>query len=171
MLRRMTGESDTAPLKVLASVVQPTEGYVRGSLKEYRTFTPLNQLVDAVSPESEAARQFNELAKVIVAGSASPQQWQQAREWLTLWRDNDAKLQPSLQQSEITSELIPLSRSLSQVAAIGLQALDDLQAHRHPADATLQANLQTLKAAEKPQAVLLNMTVPSVELFVNASAK
>ena len=171
MLRRMTGGADTAPLKVLASVVQPPEGYVRGSLKEYRTFTPLNRLVDAVPPESNTARQFNELAKLIVAGSASPQQWQQAREWLTLWRDNDAKLQPSLQQSEITAELVPLSHTLSQVASIGLQALNDLQAHRHPDDVTIQANLQTLKAAEKPVAVLLNMTVPSVELLVNASAK
>jgi len=171
MLQRMTSDPDLEPLKVLASVVQPTQGYVRGSLREYRTFTPLNRLVDAVPPESETARQFNELAKLIVAGSASPQQWQQARDLLALWRDNDAKLQPSLQQSEITAELIPLSHTMSQVASIGLQALDNLQAHHRPADSTIQANSLALKAAEKPQAVLLNMTVPSVELLVNASSR
>jgi hexosaminidase len=169
MLQRMTGDADPQSLKVLASVVQPPEGYARESLREYRTFTPLNHLVDAVSPESEAARQFNELAKLIVAGKASPEQWQQAREWLTLWRDNDTKLQPSLQKSEITAELAPLSHSLSQVASIGLQALDDLQAHRQPAAETLQANLQTLKDAEKPIAVLRDMIVPPVESLVQAS--
>ena len=169
MLQRMAGDGDTHSLRVLASAVQPPEEYARGALKEYRTFTPLNHLVDAVLPESETARKFNELAKRIAAGKAGPQQLQQAREWLTLWRDNDAKLQPSLQKSEITAELGPLSSSISEVAAIGLQALDDLQARHRPDAATLQANLQTLKAAEKPQAVLRNMIVPSVELLVQAS--
>ena len=121
-------------------------------------------------PESDTAREFSELAKLIVAGKATQQQWQQAREWLTLWRDNDAKLQPSLQKSEITAELIPLSHSLSQVASIGLQALDDLQARKRPAEPTLQSSLQMLKAAEKPEAALRNMIVPSVELLVNATA-
>lgn len=171
MLQRMTGDPDPQYLKVLASVVQPPVGYARGSLKEYRTFTPLNQLVDAVPPESEAARQFSELAKLIVAGKASPQQWQEAREDLILWRDNDARLQPSLQKSEITAELIPLSLSLSQVAAIGLQALDDLQAHQRPAASILQSNQQILKAAEKPEAVLRNMIVQPVEQLVNATTQ
>jgi hexosaminidase len=170
MLQRMTGGTDTHSLRVLASVVQPPEGYARGSLREYRTFTPLNRLVDAVPPESDTAREFSELAKLIVAGKATQQQWQQAREWLTLWRDNDAKLQPSLQKSEITAELIPLSHSLSQVASIGLQALDDLQARRRPAEQTFQSNLLTLKAAEKPEAALRNMIVPSLELLVNGTA-
>ena len=166
----MTGDPDPQYLKVLASVVQPPVGYARGALKEYRTFTPLNQLVDAVPPESETARQFSELADLIVTGKASPQQWQEAREDLTLWRDNDARLQPSLQKSEITAELIPLSHSLSQVAAIGLQALDDLQARQRPAASTLQSNQQILKAAEKPEAVLRNMIVQPVEQLVNATA-
>ena len=47
---------------------------------------------------ANTARQFSELVKLIVAGKASPEQWQQARAWLVLWRDNDAKLQPSLPQ-------------------------------------------------------------------------
>jgi hexosaminidase len=170
MLRRMSGEDDPEPLKVLATVVQPPEGYTRGGLKEYHTFTPLNRLVDAVPPESETARKFNDLAKLIAAGKASPEQWQEARNWLALWRDNDARLQPSLEKSEITAELAPLSRSLSQVAAMGLQALDDLQNHR-VADATaLQKNLQLLEAAKKPQAVLLDMVSPSVQLLVQATA-
>ena len=170
MLRRMSGEDDPEPLKVLAAVVQPPEGYTRGGLKEYHTFTTLNRLVDAVPPESETARKFNDLAKLIAAGKASPEQWQEARNWLALWRDNDARLQPSLEKSEITAELAPLSRSLSQVAAMGLQTLDDLQNHRM-ADATaLQKNLQLLEAAKKPQAVLLDMVSPSVQLLVQATA-
>jgi len=169
MLRRMTGKSEPKSLEVLATAVQPPEGYARGALKAYDNRTPLNRLVDAVLPESDSARIFGELAKNIVAGKASAQQWAQAREWLTLWRDNDAKLQPRLNDSEITAELVPVSLKLSQVAAIGLQALDDLQNHHAVNEATLQDQMRVLKDAEKPEAVLLDMVVPSVRLLVQAT--
>ena len=171
MLQRMSGQDDPHSLKVLAAVVQPPEGYEREELREYRTYSPLNRLVDAVPPESDTARKFSDLAKLIVAGKASSQQWQEARDWLVLWRDNDAKLQPSLNGSDLTAELIPASHTLSQVAAIGLQALDDLQHHQVPAGATLQQSMQTLKTAERPEAVLRDMVVSPVELLVQASGK
>ena len=168
MLQRMSGESDPKYLAVLASVVQPPEEYQREELKQYTTSTALNRLVDAVQPESETARQFSELVKRIVAAKASPDDWQQARQWLELWRNNDARLQPSLQRSEITAELIPLSHDLSQVASIGLRALDDLQNHRATNPDLVASNMQLLKTAEKPVAVLRNMIVPPVELLVQA---
>jgi hexosaminidase len=169
MLQRMSGESDPRNLQVLADVVQPPEGYQRESLKQYDTSSPLNRLVDAVPPESEQARQFNELVKLIVAGKATPEQWQQARTWLVRWRDNDVQLQPSLPQSEITAELVPLSHDLSEVATIGLHALDDLQSHGAANPGLVASNMQLLKAAEKPEAVLRNMIVPPVEILLQAT--
>jgi hexosaminidase len=138
-------------------------------LRNYQSFTPLNRLADAVPAESETARKFSDLAKLIAAGKASPQQWQEARDWLALWRDNDAKLQPLLARSELTAELIPVSQTLSQVAAIGLQALEDLRNHRAADAGTREKNLQLLKAASKPQAVVLDMIAPSVGLLVKAA--
>ncbi len=121
MLERMSGGDVPRPLEVLAAVVQPPVGYSRGEMREYHTFTPLNRLADAVPPESETARRFSALVNLIVKGKASPGQWQEAREWLVLWRDNDAKLQPLLGGSDLTAELVPVSQGLSQVAAVGLQ--------------------------------------------------
>ena len=169
MLQRMSGEADPGPLKVLASVVQPPKGYAREELKHYDSSTPLNRLVDAVPPESETARKFKDLAKLIAAGKANPQQWQEARSWLELWRDNDAKLQPLLGRSDITAELVPVSQTLSQVAAIGLEALDDLQNHRVASSDVVQKKVDFLKVAAKPQAVLLDMVAPSAQLLVQAT--
>jgi hexosaminidase len=169
MLQRMSGETDPKYLKVLAAVVQPPEGYEREELKEYNSFTPLNRMVDAVPPESETARKFNDLVTLIVAGKATPGEWQTARKWLVLWRDNDAKLQPLLRWSELTEELVPVSRTLSQVAAIGVEALDDLQSHRAMEAGTVEKDSQALKAAEKPEAVLRDMVVPPVELLVQGA--
>lgn len=170
MLQRMSGQADPKHLAVLASVVQPPVGYQREELKEYDWHSPLNHMVDAVPPESDTARGFKNLVDAIVAGNASPEQWQHARIQLTMWRDNDAKLQPSLNQSDITAELVPVSQALAQVAAIGLRALDDLQNHRVPDTAATQSDMQKLKAAEKPQAVLRDMIVAPVETLVQAAA-
>lgn len=170
MLERMSGLPDPEPLRVLAAVVQPPVGYARGELRDYTTSSPLNRLVDAVSPESDTAREFNNLAKLIAAGKATPEQRQQARNWLVLWRDNDAKLQPLLVRSELTFELVSVSHTLSEVAEIGLQALDDLENRRGIDSATLKTKAALLDAAAKPQAVLLDMIAPSVTLLVQATA-
>jgi hexosaminidase len=169
MLQRMSGASDPNYLEVLASIVQPPEGYQREDLQPYDTSSPLNHLVDAVPPESETARRFSAMVQRMVAGKASPDEWQQARAWLVLWRDNDARLQPSLRRSEITSELVPLSHDVSQVATIGLRALDDLENHRAGNPDLVESNMQLLKAAEKPEAVLRDMIVPPVEMLVQAT--
>lgn len=169
MLQRMSGKPNPVHLKRLAAVVQPPEGYKRESLRSYNAFTPLNRLVDAVPPESETARKFNDLAKQITAGNATPQQWQEARKWLTLWRDNDAQLQPLLVQSNLTEELVPLSQGLSHVAAIGLRALDNLQNRQSVSADSRQQDIDFLQSAEQPQAVLLDRIAPSVELLVQAT--
>jgi hexosaminidase len=170
MLQRMSGQTDPKYLAVLAGVVQPPVGYERESLKQYDWYSPLNHLVDAVPPESNTARQFEIIVHAIIGGSASPEQWQRAKMQLTLWRDNDAKLEPSLGRSDITAELAPLSQTVAQVSAIGLRALDDLQNHRPADQATTERDSQTLKAATKPQAVLRNMIVAPVGLLVKAAA-
>ncbi|MGA8089450.1 MAG: family 20 glycosylhydrolase [Terracidiphilus sp.] len=169
MLQRMSGQADPKYLAVLAGVVQPPVGYQREELKKYDWYSPLNHLVDAVPPESEMARKFKNLVGVIVAGNASTEQIQKAKKWLTLWRDNDAKLEPSLKRSDITAELTPVSETLSQVSTIGLSALDDLESHRVADSATTQSGMQTLKSAEKPQAVLRDMVVAPVEMLVQAA--
>ena len=171
MLRRMTGLEDPAELMVLASVVQPPEGYERGTYGNDDSLMPLNRLIDAVPPESEAARQFMLIAKRIATGSASEEDWKQARQSLKLWRDNDAQLQPILLRSKLTVELIPLSTNLRQVAEMGLKALDQLQSRRAMTEAERGEALAFLKKSEKPQAVLVNMIVPAVEVLVQAIQK
>jgi len=169
MLERMTGEANPEPLRILAAVVQPPRMYERQDLRAFRDFTPINRLDDAVPPESDLAREFQEIAKRIASGTATPQQWQQARQWLLLWRDNDAKLEPLLAQSFLTQDLTPVSRNLSEVAKIGLQALDDLHENRVVNSEVRQRNIDFLKSAAKPQAVLLLVVAPSVESLVQAT--
>ena len=169
MLERMSGDPNPVALRVLADVVQPPKGYQRQDLRNFGDFTPLNHMDDAVSPESDTARVFEGIARRVADGQATPEDWQQAQQWLILWRDNDATLQPLLARSFLMQDLAPVSRNLSQVATIGLQALDDLKQNRLVDAGTRNRNIDILDAAAKPQAVLLLMVAPSVEILVKAT--
>lgn len=179
MMRRMTGTTVPPSLAVLGSVVQPPEGYDRGELSpNYTTLTPLNRLVDAVPSESLEGRDFLLLAQKIAAGTSSPEEWDLAKQKLTLWRDNDAKLQPILPKSEITAELSPLSANVSKVAEIGLQALLGTQIPEGvtPPNGVKLSDSERLNAieivtkAKQPQAVLLNKIAPGVLVLLQANA-
>jgi hexosaminidase len=169
LLERMSGDTNPEALRVLASVVQPPKGYEREGLKHNTAFSPLNTLADAVPPESEVARQFAQIADYIANGKATPEEWQKAHDWLVLWRDNDAKLQPTLTKSEITAELEPVSKNLHDVAEIGLQALESYHSEAPLSVDTQHQSLDRLTAAEKPQAVLVLMVVAPIEQLVKSA--
>jgi len=155
-------------LKILAAVVQPAKGWGCAGGPN-NSFTPLNRLINAVPPESVTAREFNDIARQMIAGNATQADWQQAERWLVQWRDNDAQLEPTLRHSNLTADLAPLSRNLNQAATIGIEVLSDLRENRAmTADRRKQA-LQSLKNLEQPQAGLKDMVAPSVELLVKAT--
>jgi hexosaminidase len=169
MLSRMTGEPDPLPLRVFGDVMQPPRNYAREQLHEYDAFSPLNHLIDAVPPESDTARQFLDMVNRIVAGKASREDWEQAQEWLVLWRDNDTQLQPLLPKSELTKELAPVSTNLHLVSQAGLDAIGYLREHHNAPPAWKTREVAFLKQSEKPQAVLLNMVAPAVLKLVQAT--
>ncbi len=170
MVDRLAAVPDTAPLHVLAAVVEPPKEYTRESLATYTSSTPLNHMVDAVPPESEEARIFRELAARIAAGTASPAEVMQARTWLSEWRDNDAKLQPLLPASDLTMELVPVSKHLHDAAVLGLAAMDALASHQPIAPLAAQQEEAELTALAAPEAVLLDQVVPGVAVLVRAAA-
>ncbi len=168
MLQRMSGVREPEALLTLARVVQPTQGYVRGTLREYDQFTPLTGLVDAVPAESEQGREFTELARRIVAGTASPQEHARARSLLETWQGNDLLLAPALGSSPQALELRPVSLHLAETAGLGLQALGRLEGHETVTPAQQGAAAARLAELAKPEAVLLNMAVPGVLVLLDA---
>ena len=169
MLTRMAGEPDPLPLRVFGDVMQPPREYAREEQREYDAFTPLNHMVDAVPPESNTARQFSEIVDRIIAGKATTEDWDQAQEWLVLWRDNDVQLQPLLPRSDLTKELAPVSTNLHFVSQAGLDAIGYLREHHHAPPTWKARQIAYLKKSEKPQAVLLNMVAPAVLKLLQAT--
>ena len=172
MLHRMAGSADIAPLRVLADVVEPVKDYNREDLTKSPVdlHAPLIRLVDAVYPESDTAREFSALVQVFVQSGGKDQAAEaQIRTWLTLWRDNDAKLQSLLTRSSLLQEDVTISQNLSMLGAAGLQALDSLDKSQTVPDSWKAQQLATIGGAAKPTANLLLMVLAPVQQLVEAS--
>jgi hexosaminidase len=173
MLRRMAGSSDISALRTLADVVEPVKEYARmESVKGPWDFrAPLNQLVDAVSPESESARHFHNLVQTYIQGGHTDQIAEaQIRAALREWRDNAAKLHPLLERSFLLHDLVPLSEDLSALGAAGLQALDYLDKSQPSPEAWRTQQLALIERARTPKANLLLMIVAPVEQLIAGTA-
>jgi len=121
MLSRLAGDHPMEPLLTLADVLEPVRFYARTRVRDYTTATPLNRLVDAVRPESFVARRF--------AAMTSPSDM---RAWLEKWALADERLAPLVANNALLEEAAPLARQLSQVARIGLEALDFIERDAEP---------------------------------------
>jgi hexosaminidase len=172
MLQRMAGTADTVSLRVLADVVEPVKDYNRWSEAKgpINFHAPLNQLIDAAYPESDTARQFSNLVQEFVQSGYKDQVAEaQIRTWLTLWRNNDAKLHPLLQQSALLQEDVTVSQNLAMLGAAGLQALDYLDKGQPEPDLWKTQQMAVIEQAKKPVAGLLLVVVAPVQQLVEAT--
>ena len=163
MLERLAGDSDPAVLKRLDEVLAPLNCDVRRRVHHYTSLTPLNRLVDATPPESDAAREF-----ALLVGH-----WQanklKIRQQLSRWKRAGAEVAPLLQRSALLQEDLPLAENVSAVAEAGLEALDYLEHAEAAPDAWVAKQTALLDRASQPQAELWIMIVPSVRELLKAA--
>jgi hexosaminidase len=169
MLERLAESKDVEALRVLADVLEPVKGYARPHTRQYETTTPLNRLVDAVPPESDAGRNFAALTQRFLEKPDSIREAATLSSRLAAWQDNEQLLKPLLENNPLLQEALPVSQNLSAVAATGLQAMRYLTATGRAPAAWREQQLASLKEAQKPQAEMLNTIVPSVLKLVEAT--
>jgi hexosaminidase len=176
MLQRIAGPSspeEFVALRTLADVVEPAKDYTREhtASAEPTSASPLNRLVDAVPPESATARSFSELVDKFIAGSCHEAESEaRLRAQLSLWRDNDAKLQPLAQQSFLVKEVSQNSKDLSTLGAMGLAALDFIAKGGGAPDDWKAQQLAAIQQIQKQKAQLLLMPAPAVQKLVEVAA-
>ncbi|HUO60657.1 MAG TPA: family 20 glycosylhydrolase [Candidatus Acidoferrales bacterium] len=173
-MRRLAESEDISSLETLVSLLEPVKDYVRmNSVPAAPDMTaPLNRLVDLAQPESETARRFSNLVdRVIKSKAADKSEVAALRRQFESWSENDAKLHPALDRSDLLHEVMPLSESLKQTSEIGLQALNYLEQRQSPPESWRQDQLARLKQAKKPCAHLLLATVPAIDRLVEAAGR
>jgi hexosaminidase len=176
MLQRLAGSASSAEfaaLRTLTDVVEPVKDYTRERTApaEPTSATPMNRVVDAVPLESDAGRRFGELVDQFVASSCHDAAAEaRLRAQLTVWRDNDAILQPLAQRSFLVKEVAANSQDLSALGAAGLAALDAIAKGQPAPEAWKAQQLALLEQVKKPKAQLLMIPAPAVQKLIEAAS-
>jgi hexosaminidase len=177
MLQRIAGQSATREeydaLKTLSDVVEPVKEYTREQTapREPTSKVPLNRVVDAISLESEGGRRFSELVDSYISNSCKDTGLsERIRHQLSIWRDNDRKLQTLAQRSSLVKEVSEVSQNLSTIGAIGLAALDWIVKGQPAGNAWKAEQLAALGQVKMPKAQLLMIPAPVVQKLVEVAA-
>lgn len=163
MLQRLAGDAKPASLVHLDEVLEPINCDIRRRLHHYTYLTPLNRLVDASPPESDVAREFNDMASNWSANETT------LRQQLITWRDNRTDVLPLLQSSALLEEAVPLSDEVAAVATAALEALDYLDRRASPPSDWTNRQRSLMRDAMQPRAELLIAITPGVSKLIDAA--
>ena len=166
MLERLTGGRPTAALRAIVDIVEPVRDYNRGRGQSFTSLTPLNRIVDAARPDSEEARRFDRLVDALIADTSKAAGRDAIVERLLGWQRHarDVRL---LLESELLQDAAPIVRSLEEISAIGLKAVEALRT-RTPLVLTPGEN-EALTRAAAPSADVLLMVAPPVKRLADAA--
>src|SRR5256714_6437332 len=172
LLRRLAASEDTAPLRTLASIIEPVKEYRRYQMRPQTMLSPLTGLVDAARPDSETARHFNSNVDAFLSDAPRFALNRSDLE-LTLaeWQTASRTLGPMIDQSPALQEARPLANDLSAIAESGLEALSYLSSGSTPTTEWRQAQLAKLDEAAKPKAALEFVVLTSVRKLVIAAGE
>ncbi len=134
LMRQLANAWDTQALQVLVDVIEPLKIYDRNQGDTiYTVFSPLTKLADVAIPDQPLPRRFNRQVDNFLA-HPNPTLEDSIVLQLDRWEKNDSAFRLLLAQSPVLEEAAPLSAALSQLAAAGREAMNDIHNH-HAADA------------------------------------
>ncbi|MBN2411697.1 family 20 glycosylhydrolase [candidate division KSB1 bacterium] len=171
MLRRLTANNDTKPLKTLIDVIEPVKIYTRGSQRQYTSYSPLTRVVDAARPDAPVAREFRKNIDIFLTDVKNNSILILLEKDLNLWQTNHSKLVELIKVSPILTEIESLSKDLSDCAEAGLEALNYIKEQKQPGESWIQARQELLEKAQLPRGQTELMIVSAVKKLVNYTEK
>ena len=169
MRQRLAGDLPVQPLDLFASVLEPVKSYSRHA-ERYNILTPFNRLVDAIPPESNAAREFRDAVDQYLALPKDRRNSAALRNWLATWADNVEKVRPMLQANSLLTENIEAADALAALCRAGQDALSNLDGGAaNPANAEWKQRTQTAVGdASQRKGDILIMIAPAIQKLVDA---
>lgn len=169
MRQRLAASMPVRPLDVFASVLEPVKGYARQ--KNYKTFTPLNRLPDAIPPESDVARQFRDAVDRYLTAPNDATLAAALRNQLTKWSDNVTAVSPVLQSNALLAEDIDAADVLAQLCQAGLDSLDAVSSNKSMSADAKQKAAAIVDIGLKPHEELLIQIAPGIQKLLTAAGE
>jgi hexosaminidase len=172
MLRRLLRSDDIGPLRTLVSVIEPVKEYRRYQQRPQTMLSPLTGVVDATTPDSEAARKFAMMVDAFLADAPRYQLYRsELGQMLAEWQTAGAALEPLIDRSPSLKEVKPLANNLSVLGETGTEALTYLKLGLPSTAEWRKASELKLDEAAKPYGALEFVVVSSVRKLILASGK
>jgi hexosaminidase len=163
MLERLARGMDIQPLKTLVDILKPIILYDRPDWQmRYNQQTPLIRVVDVAVPDSLVPFEFQKKVNGFLESQNSELK-AEIKTWLLTWKNNHRRLKPIIDQSPILGEIEILSETLTQIAEIGLEALDFTAGDKNSDGSWVAEKKRFLEKAKPPQADLMFMIIPAIE--------
>ena len=164
LLRRLTGNRDTTPLRILVDVLEPVKKYQRHRLRKHFAYTPLTKVVDAARPESRKAREFLQLVQSYRAAKDRERDAlaAQLKHQLTIWRQNNGPLNQLIKVAPRLKSIAGHAQNLKRVAEAGLAALEG----KKQSDILKDEWGPVLEQASGQQAMCELAVVPAIRLLL-----
>jgi hexosaminidase len=173
MLERLAGPRATATdveaLRALADLVEPLKQYERGGTREYTSLTPLNRLVDAARPESDAARELGALTERLLADPSRQNGRDAIRARLEAWQVASSRAVPVIARSSLLEDVMALPGEVAALAGAGLEALAFLGQGRPAPPAWWGQRSDLLEKPKKPVHGLEVAFRPAVKRLMEAA--
>jgi hexosaminidase len=172
MLRRLLRSDDIGPLRTLVSVIEPVKEYRRYQQRPQTMLSPLTGVVDATTPDSDAARKFAMMVDAFLADAPRYQLYRsELGQMLAEWQTAGAALEPLIDRSPSLKEVKPLANNLSVLGETGTEALTYLKLGLPSTAEWRKASELKLDEAAKPYGALEFVVVSSVRKLILASSK
>ena len=170
MLRRLLRSDDIGPLRTLVSILEPVKEYRRYEQRPQTMLSPLTGVVDATTPDSEAARRFAWMVDAFLADAPRFQLYRaEISQALADWQTSGATLEPLIDRSPSLQEVKPLATNLSVLGETGLEAVSYLKLGLPSTPEWRTAAELKMDEAAKPYGALEFVVIPSVRKLILAT--
>ncbi len=165
-LERLANGGDPGPLRVLVRVLEAQGHDPRAKARHYTSLVPLNRLVDAAGAESGFIRGLEKSARRAARGSAGDMEL--LRRSFTLWESNRKALDSLIAANPALQEIGPVADAVARTGALGLEAMDYLQAGRAATEGWIARRKSELDRCAQPRAELVTAAARPVRLLLDA---
>src|SRR5258708_4497996 len=169
MLDRLAGGRDASALITLTDAVEALGIEGRRDERKYSSPGPLNRMVDAAPPESEAMWALGQLVQSWIAGRDAEAGATKNRFFVD-WLENADELRSLARGNLLLDEVLPVSENLAATGRIAAQAMTFLQTGQAPPENWIASSRQALDRYEKPKAETRLAAVRPVRLLLDALA-
>jgi hexosaminidase len=167
MMRRLVGNDSIAVLKTFIDAVVPWKGYKRHSKGiGYSTSTPHSRVADISVPDEPVARHFNRWVKTYLE-TPDDSLKQLINLQLTIWKENDDKMQVLITKVPALKEISPVSENLSIIASVGIECMKYISTKQKPEESWLLKQQNIFSEAKKPLAEVDIAIIPAIQKMLD----